>query len=171
MASSRHPASRRGAYARSSRHARRDCGGRGCVAQTNNASADGEIVRSWRPDAGAKSRGAIRAVTVARKPGSPGRPRISRKTTAQGMPVDLAEPVVTAACFFCCRRAMGEAITRHSLRPLLSVRAICLQDSDATRRENNISRLVRRVGKAKRAHRSKRGGHGATRLCPPYALL
>jgi hypothetical protein len=34
------------------------------------------------------------------------------------MPVDLAKPVVTAACFFCCRRAMGEATTRHSLRPL-----------------------------------------------------
>jgi hypothetical protein len=45
------------------------------------------------------------------------------KTIAQGMPVDLAEPVVTAACFFCCRRAMGEAITRHSLRPLRSLRA------------------------------------------------
>jgi hypothetical protein len=27
-------------------------------------------------------------------------------------------PVVTAACFFCCRRAMGAASTRHSLRPL-----------------------------------------------------
>jgi len=39
------------------------------------------------------------------------------KTIAQGMPVDPAEPVVTAACFFCCRRAMGEAFTRHSLRP------------------------------------------------------
>jgi len=38
-------------------------------------------------------------------------------TIAQGMPVDPAKPVVTAACFFCCRRAMGEAITRHSLRP------------------------------------------------------
>jgi hypothetical protein len=35
------------------------------------------------------------------------------------MPVDPAEPVVTAACVFCCRRAMGEALTRHSLRPLL----------------------------------------------------
>ena len=34
------------------------------------------------------------------------------------MPVETADPVVTAACFFCCRRAMGEAITRHSLRPL-----------------------------------------------------
>ncbi len=32
----------------------------------------------------------------------------------------LAEPVVTAACFFCCRRAMGAACTRHSLCPLFS---------------------------------------------------
>jgi hypothetical protein len=39
-------------------------------------------------------------------------------TIAQGMPVDPAKPVVTAACFFCCRRAMGEVVTRHSLRPL-----------------------------------------------------
>src|SRR6201985_3165310 len=37
---------------------------------------------------------------------------------AQGMPVVPAEPVVTAACFFCCRRAMGAACIRHSLRPL-----------------------------------------------------
>jgi hypothetical protein len=34
------------------------------------------------------------------------------------MPDDLAEPVVPAACVFYCRRAMGEAFTRHSLRPL-----------------------------------------------------
>jgi hypothetical protein len=27
--------------------------------------------------------------------------------------------VVTAACYFCCRRAMGAACIRHSLRPLL----------------------------------------------------
>ena len=39
------------------------------------------------------------------------------------MPVDPAEPVVTAACVFCCRRAMGEVITRHSLRPLRFSRA------------------------------------------------
>jgi len=31
------------------------------------------------------------------------------KTIAQGMPVISAEPVVTAACFFCCTRAMGAA--------------------------------------------------------------
>jgi len=33
------------------------------------------------------------------------------------MPDDLADPVVTAACFLFCRRAMGEAFTRHSLHP------------------------------------------------------
>jgi hypothetical protein len=55
----------------------------------------------------------------ARKPGPQGEHDISVKTIAQGMPDDLAEPVVTAACFFYCRRAMGEAFTRHSLRPLI----------------------------------------------------
>src|SRR6516165_10586098 len=55
----------------------------------------------------------------ARKPGSQGERAISVKTIAQGMPDDLAEPVVTAASFFCCWRAMGEAVARHSLRPLL----------------------------------------------------
>jgi hypothetical protein len=60
----------------------------------------------------------IRKATVAKKPGTPGRARSSVNTIAQGMPVEAADPVVTAACFFVCRRAMGEAITRHSLRPL-----------------------------------------------------
>jgi hypothetical protein len=35
---------------------------------TSAADADGEVVWFWRPDAGAKRRGAIRVVTVARKP-------------------------------------------------------------------------------------------------------
>jgi hypothetical protein len=43
----------------------------------------------------------------ARKPGSQGERAISVKTIAQGMPDVLAEPVVTAACFLFCRRAMG----------------------------------------------------------------
>ena len=38
-------------------------------------------------------------------------------TIAQGMPAVPAEPVVPAACVFCCRRAMGAASIRHSLRP------------------------------------------------------
>ena len=55
--------------------------------------------------------------TVATKPGTPGRSRISHPTIAQGMPELFGVPVVTAACVFCCRRAMGAASTRHSLRP------------------------------------------------------
>jgi hypothetical protein len=35
----------------------------------------------------------------ARKPGSQGEPAISVKTIAQGMPDDLAEPVVPSPCF------------------------------------------------------------------------
>jgi hypothetical protein len=67
---------------------------------------------------------------------SPGRSRISRKTIAQGRPDDVAEPVVTAACFFVCRRAMGAASTRPSLRPL-DFRGRCLQKlGRKTRREN-----------------------------------
>ena len=54
----------------------------------------------------------------ARKPGSQGEHAISVKTIAQGMPDVLAEPVVSAASFSICWRAMGAASTRHSLRPL-----------------------------------------------------
>jgi hypothetical protein len=36
----------------------------------------------------------------ATKPGPQGERAISVKTIAQGMPDDLAEPVVTAACYF-----------------------------------------------------------------------
>ena len=90
------------------------------VRETNVAKADGEVVWSWRPKAGAKFADASapgrRRGQESLVPGESTKEAV--KTIAQGMPVDAAEPVVTAACFFCCRRAMGEAITRHSLRPL-----------------------------------------------------
>src|SRR5215471_16122242 len=78
----------------------------------------------------------VHATTGARKPGLRGERAISRKPIAQGMPDDLAEPVVTAACLLFCRRAMGEAFTRHSLRPLSIQRATLMQASGAMRREN-----------------------------------
>src|SRR5689334_15010378 len=53
------------------------------------------------------------------------------------MPVDPAAPVVTAACFLFCRRAMGEAFTRHSLHPL-TWRVRSWQSSGGTGRENAI---------------------------------
>ena len=50
------------------------------------AVADGEVVWSWRPDAGVKLCGSIRTATVARKPVHRGERAISRKTIAQGRP-------------------------------------------------------------------------------------
>jgi hypothetical protein len=52
------------------------------------------------------------------------------------MPVVPADPVVTAACFFYCRRAMGAASIRHSLRPLSSKRAVTWHSSGKSCREN-----------------------------------
>ena len=49
---------------------------------------------------------------------------------------DLAEPVVPAACVFACRRAMGAASTRHSLRPLSIQRVTCSNTRTHQRREN-----------------------------------
>ena len=72
---------------------------------------------------------------------SPGRVRISRKTIARGMPVAPAEPVVTAACLLCCRRAMGAACIRHSPRPLFFEGHCVRQDSGASRAAG-MSRVV-----------------------------
>jgi hypothetical protein len=53
---------------------------------TSAADADGEVVWSWRPDAGAKFCESHRGATVARKPGHRGEREVSCKTTAQGRP-------------------------------------------------------------------------------------
>src|SRR5689334_3843010 len=87
--------------------------------------------------------------------------------------------------FFVCRRAMGEAFTRHSLRPLPIRRAVRFITRGDLRRENaepcvtnaslSHSRRRRRLGKgAKRrahclaAYANRDGGHAS--LCPPYRL-
>ena len=46
-----------------------------------NAETDGEVVWSWRRDAGAKLCGSVRDATVTRKPAHRGEPEVSRKTT------------------------------------------------------------------------------------------
>src|SRR4051812_18626624 len=85
---------------------------------TDSPEAHGQAVGSWHPDADATL---VTAPTRCagngdQKPGAPGRPRSNRKTIAQGRPECSAEPVVPAACIFFCRRAMGAARTRPSLR-------------------------------------------------------
>ena len=92
---------------RSSRHVRRGCGGRRChVGRTwrlRTAKARGPGLPTLRSSRAVTSR----ATTAATKPGSRGERAISVKTIAQGMPDDLAEPVVSAASFSFCWRAMG----------------------------------------------------------------
>ena len=99
--------------------------------RTNAADVDGEGVWSWPPDAEAKRVSVHRSrVMGARKPGLQGERAISRNTIAQGRPDAQAKPVVTAASFFICWRAMGAACTRPSLRPLI-VEGDADQDPDA----------------------------------------
>jgi hypothetical protein len=77
------------------------CGGRFGDARRAALEADGEVVWSWRPDAGAKlSQGTIPAkVTGAKEPGPRGEHEVTVKTIAQGRPDDPAPPVVTTVCF------------------------------------------------------------------------
>src|SRR5579864_7918516 len=58
------------------------------------------------------------------------------KTIAQGKPDVSVGPVVTAACFFCCRRAMGATRTRLSLRPCFPKGGNSWHSSGASRRED-----------------------------------
>jgi hypothetical protein len=53
---------------------------------TRDVGVDGQAVWFWLPDAGVKLRKTICVAMVAKKPGTPGRARSSRKTIAQGMP-------------------------------------------------------------------------------------
>ena len=117
--------------------------------------ADGQAVWSRHPDAGVKFCGTTMSALTGptrraerwwlTSPVRQGERGAAVKTIVQGMPVDPAQPVVTAACFFCCRRAMGEAITRHSLRPL-SIEGRCLEQTRADRAAGTRCRVFRHCG-------------------------
>src|SRR6266536_5545516 len=85
-----------------------------------NARAYGEVVWSWRRDAGAKLAGSVPPVTVAKKPAHRGEREVSRKAIAQGMSDCLRCPVCSCAPFLrtLAHETAGAARTRHSLRPL-----------------------------------------------------
>ena len=108
MSSLGHPASCRGTYA-SSRYV--ECGLRWTRRRrtTSAAAADGEIVWSWRPDAGAKFDKTLTRLAGdgGKKARSPGRSRISRKTVAQGRPDDRPHLWFLPLCFFTAQGAMG----------------------------------------------------------------
>ncbi len=81
------PASPGGALGQSSPNVRRDAVAAG-VPKDERLFADGEVVWSWRPDAGVKFATMLRITRMmgARKPVPRGERDISRKATAQGMP-------------------------------------------------------------------------------------
>src|SRR6266516_1035112 len=87
-----------------------------------NAKAYGEVVWSWRRDAGAKLAGSVPPATVAKKPAHRGEHEVSRKAIAQGMSDCLRCPVCSCApkCTFLAHETAGAARTRHSLRPRCS---------------------------------------------------
>jgi hypothetical protein len=62
------------------------CDGRFSDALTSGVLADGEVVWSWRPDAGVKLAEVIPPATVAKEPGHRGEHEISCKIIAQGRP-------------------------------------------------------------------------------------
>jgi len=160
------------------------------IATNVGTGCDGRagVARRARPARTAKPCGpdsptlgsSLREVTSRRRwrlssPALQGERGISRKTVARGMSDDPAEPVVTAACFFCCRRAMGEAITRHSPRPL-SGRDMDFASLGRKSCRGNakvcpavIAKCARTVGWAKaRQRRAHRVMVGTPSLCPPY---
>jgi hypothetical protein len=88
------------------------CGGRfgdahDSFVRTNGAVADAKACGPGLPTLRPSRVVTSRAMTGAIKPGPRGERAISVKTIAQGMPDDLAEPVVFAASFSICWRAMG----------------------------------------------------------------
>src|SRR5258708_3600439 len=72
---------------------------------TSGGCADGEVVWSWRSDAGAKLAKTLTRLADdgGKKAWSPERARISRKTIAQGRPDDPPVPVVLPRAFFSAR--------------------------------------------------------------------
>jgi hypothetical protein len=95
---------------------------------TKHGDADGQAVWFWLPDAGVKFAGwrcrpsvrhAAQAM-VAKKPGTPGRARSSRKTIAQGVPSDFGVPVLACVRLFrFARKAVGAFV--HPAFPAPSV--------------------------------------------------
>ena len=87
-----------------------------------NARAYGEVVWSWRRDAGAKLlRSKLLRGDGDNKPAHRGEREVSRKAIAQGMSECFRCPVRSCApnVQFSAHETAGAARTRHSLRPLV----------------------------------------------------
>jgi hypothetical protein len=126
--------------------------------ETSGANADGEVVWSWRPDAGAKfSRTQFAKVTGAKEPGPRGEHEVTVKTIAQGRPDDPAPPVVTTVCFLPMHGPPVRAGTRSSLRPLFFKGQLFLHNSGKSCREiakSYLEVVIARSARDEAIHRS-----------------
>src|SRR6266699_6954174 len=105
---------------RSSRTLGTGCDGRtspsAMIARTNGGCADGEVVWSWRSDAGAKvadlsaNDGGNQAMVTEEST------KETVKTIAQGMPVVAVYPWLLTRVLFAAHAASGATRIRHSLR-------------------------------------------------------
>ncbi len=123
---------------RSSRHAGRDAMD-AMRHETNDVVADGEVVWSWRPDAGAKFAKTLPRLASdgGKRARSPGRARRKPlkplRRECRLFPVNLW--LLTRVLFY-AHAAAGASDTRHSLRPLISLRVVCLNNSGISCRED-----------------------------------
>src|SRR6476661_3025640 len=88
---------------------------------TSVADADGEVVWSWRPDAGAKFCESHCGATVARKPGHRGEYEGNRKTIAQGKLGCLRWTCMLVCVFFRTNCTRDRGCSAHSAFPAPSV--------------------------------------------------
>ena len=89
------------------------------VLLTRAPDADGEVVWSWRLDAGVKSAEAIPPATETNQPDLRGEHEVSRKTIAWGMPGVTGVTCMLVCAFYSIlhTRPWGASSARHSLRP------------------------------------------------------
>ncbi len=159
-----HPAPARGAardrHGRWERDAMDAAASGAIIARTSDVAADGEVVWSWRPDAGAKF-----AKTLPRLASDGGKrarsPRRARRKPLKPLrrecrlfPVNLW--LLTRVLFY-AHAAAGASDTWHSLRPLFSLRVVCLNTSGKSCRENADSCLPPLSCPAHAGHPVRRG--------------
>src|SRR6266852_9703950 len=122
---------------------------------TSGVCADGEVVWSWRSDAGAK--------VVKTLPASCGRrwqpsmvteesTKDTVKTIVQGMPAVAVYPWLLTPVLFAAQAASGATRIRHSLRPLMISRAVRFNNSDISCRENADSHPLDRHAPLQAGH-------------------
>src|SRR5207249_1339732 len=105
------------------------------IAPDENAEAYGEVVWSWRRDAGVKFlRSKLLRGDGGKKPAHRGEHEVSRKAIAQGMSECFRCPVCSCAPTMhnLAHETAGAARTRHSLRPRFSREAKNLHHSGKT---------------------------------------